>query len=93
MPVGRWVMRMAEFGLVDVLAAGALRADGVDAQVRVVDIDVDVLGLGQHRDGGGRGMDAALASVAGTRWTRWTPLSNFSRAKTPRPVIAAMISL
>ena len=25
-------------------------------------------------------------SVTGTRWTRWTPLSNFSRANTPWPV-------
>ena len=33
MPVGIWVMRIAEFGLVDVLAAGALRAHGVDLQV------------------------------------------------------------
>ena len=45
----------------------------------LVDLDVDILGLGQHRDGGGRGVDAALPlSVAGTRWTRCTPLSNFS---------------
>ena len=62
-------------------------------QVGVVDLDVDLLGLGQHRDGRGRGVDAALASVAGTRCTRCTPLSNFSRAKTPRPLIAATISL
>ena len=27
-------------------------------------------------------------SVAGTRWTRWTPLSNFSFANTPLPVDA-----
>ena len=33
------------------------------------------------------------ASVAGTRCTRCTPLSNFSRPNTPSPVIAAMISL
>ena len=32
-------------------------------------------------------------SVSGTRWTRWAPRSNFSRAKTPRPAISAMISL
>ena len=32
-------------------------------------------------------------SVAGTRCTRWTPLSNLSRAKTPRPEISATISL
>ena len=24
-------------------------------------------------------------SVSGTRWTRWTPLSNFSRDQAPRP--------
>ncbi len=32
-------------------------------------------------------------SVAGTRWTRWTPDSNLSRAKTPAPDIEAMPSL
>ncbi len=34
-----------------------------------------------------------LASVSGTRCTRWTPDSNFSRANTPLPVTLAMISL
>ena len=34
-----------------------------------------------------------LASVSGTRWTRWTPDSNLSRAKTPRPVISMLASL
>src|SRR6202022_1019435 len=38
------------FGLVDVLAAGALRAHGLDPQIIVLDIDVDVLDFGQHRD-------------------------------------------
>ncbi len=33
------------------------------------------------------------ASVVGTRWTRWTPLSNFRRPKTPSPLTVAMISL
>ena len=33
------------------------------------------------------------ASVSGTRCTRCTPDSNFSLAKTPLPVIVAMISL
>src|SRR5882757_8547114 len=32
-------------------------------------------------------------SVAGTRCTRWTPLSNLNRAKTPRPETSATISL
>ncbi len=59
MPLGRWVMRIAEFGLVDVLAAGALCAHGVDLEIAFVDVDVDILNLGQHRDGGGRSVDAA----------------------------------
>ena len=48
-------------GGVDRLAAGAGRAVDVDPQVRVVDLDVDLLGLGQHRDGRRRGVDAAAA--------------------------------
>ena len=47
-------------GLVDVLAAGALGAIDVDAQVLFVDLDVHILGFGQHRHGRGGGMDAAL---------------------------------
>ena len=49
------------FGLVDVLAAGAGGAVDVDAQIALVDLDVDLLGLRQHRDGDGGGVDAALA--------------------------------
>ena len=45
-------------GLVDVLAAGAARAHGVDADVLRPDLDVDLLGLGQHRDRRRRGVDA-----------------------------------
>src|SRR4029079_15417275 len=37
------------FGLVDVLAAGALRAHGLNPQIVVLDVDVDVLDLGQDR--------------------------------------------
>ena len=48
------------FGLVDMLAARALGAIDVDAQILVVDHDVDVLGFGQHRHRGRRGVDAAL---------------------------------
>ena len=33
------------------------------------------------------------ASVAGTRWTRWTPLSYFRRLYAPRPSIMAITSL
>jgi hypothetical protein len=39
-------------GRVDPLAAAA-RAQNVDAQVFLVHFDVDVVGLGQHGDGGG----------------------------------------
>ena len=38
------------FGLVDVLAAGALRAHGLDPQIVVLDVDIDILDLGQHGD-------------------------------------------
>src|ERR1700688_188831 len=48
------------FGLVDVLAAGALRAHGLDAQIVVLDLDVDLLDFGQHGDGRCRGVDTAL---------------------------------
>ena len=47
-------------GRVDRLAAGARRAVDVDLQVVGIDLDVDVLGLGQHGDRRGRGVDAAL---------------------------------
>jgi hypothetical protein len=64
-------------GLVDVLAAGAAGAEGVDAQVGRVERD----GL----DSSGSGITATVqalvwmrpcVSVAGTRCTRWPPDSN-----------------
>ena len=58
MPVGICVMRTAEFGLVDVLAAGAARSHGVDAQVIGLDVDVDVFRLRQDRHGRRRSVDA-----------------------------------
>ena len=48
-------------GRVDALAAGARGAVGVDAQVGLLDVDVDLVGLGQDRHGGRGGLDAALA--------------------------------
>src|SRR5438046_2521206 len=36
-----------------------VRAERVDAQVFVVDLNIHILGFGQHRDGGRRRMDAA----------------------------------
>ena len=41
MPLGMCVMRMARFGLVDVLAAGAGGAERVDLEVGLVDLDLD----------------------------------------------------
>ena len=62
-------------GFVDVLAAGAAGAERVVAVVVGLEVDFDVFRLGQHGHGGGRGVDAALVSVSGTRCTRWPPLS------------------
>ena len=52
-------MRMADSVLLTCWPPAPLRPHGVDLQVRIVDGDVDLLGLGQHRHGGGRGVDAA----------------------------------
>ena len=46
------------FGLIDMLAAGALCAIDVDAQILVVDDDVDIFRLRQNRNRGRRGVDA-----------------------------------
>ena len=42
------------------LAASAAGPHGVDADIRIPDFDVDLLGLGQHGDRGRRCVDAAL---------------------------------
>ena len=47
------------FGLVDVLAAGAARAQRVDPEIGIVDGEVEFLRFGQHGDGRGRGVNAA----------------------------------
>ena len=39
-PVGKWVMRTAEFGLVDMLAAGPRGAISVDSAIDLVDFDL-----------------------------------------------------
>src|SRR5436853_3558948 len=44
--------------LVDVLAAGAAGAHRVDADVLGADVEVDILHLRQHRNGGGGGVNA-----------------------------------
>ncbi len=43
MLVGMWVRRTADFGLVHVLAAGPAGAHGVDAHVRLLDVDLDAV--------------------------------------------------
>src|SRR5260370_16889218 len=45
-------------GGVDRLAAWTARAEDVDAQILLVDLDVDLFGLGQHGHGCRRGVDA-----------------------------------
>ena len=47
-------------GGVDALTAGTAAAEDVDAQVVLVDLDLDGLGLGHHQDPGGARVDAAL---------------------------------
>ncbi len=60
MPVGHVGDPDGGVGGVDALAAGPAAAEDVDAQVVVVDGDVDLLGLGQHQDAGGAGVHPAL---------------------------------
>ena len=48
-------------GFLNVLTACARRAEGVDADVRRVDVDFfEFVSLRHHRDGTGRGVDASL---------------------------------
>ena len=61
MLVGMWVRRIADFGLVDVLAAGAAGAHGVDAHVRFLDVDIDaVVDHRIDRDARERGVAAGI---------------------------------
>ena len=53
-------MRIAEFGLVDMLAAGARGAIGVDLEIGFVDFEVRLLGDWQHGDGRGGGVNSSL---------------------------------
>ena len=57
--VGKWVMRTANF-VVNMLAAGTLRAHRIDLQIRFINIDIHILGFGQNRDSCRRSMYAAL---------------------------------
>ena len=81
-------------GLVDVLAAGAARAHGVDADVLGLDVDIDLLGLRQHGDGRRRSVDAPAALGRRNALHAMHAAIRTSAARTrPRPVIEATISL
>ena len=73
-------MRDAHSGIRGVhrLAAGARRAERINAQVLRFDLDVNFIGFGQHGNRGGGGVDAPLLLGGRTRCTRCTPLSYFS---------------
>ena len=60
MPLGLCVIRTAESVVFTDWPPGPGRAVDVDLRGRSGRPDVDVLGLGQHRDGRGRGVDAPL---------------------------------
>ena len=78
---------------VDVLATGAARSHRVDANVVRLDIDIDIFCFRQYRHGRGGRVDPAA------RFCCWNALNamhagfELQRAKTPDPVIDAMISL
>src|ERR1700676_504533 len=50
---------------VDRLAAGAGRAESVDAQILGFDFDIDFVGFGEDGDGGGGSVDASLGFGGG----------------------------
>ena len=93
MPVGRWVMRTAESVLLTCWPPAP------DARMVSMRMSSGRISMSTSSASGSTATVAAEvwmrppASVAGTRCTRCTPHSNFSRAKTPSPVIAATISL
>ena len=63
---------------------------GVEERIDALRQDIQILLL--PKDAADE-KNAILEIRAGTRWTRWTPDSNFSLAKTPLPETLAMISL
>ena len=92
----RFVMRQPDGGggFVHVLPAGAAGAENVLAIIVRLDVDFDIFRLGQHGDGGGGGVNAALwLRSAGTRWTRCPPLSYCRSAKQLSPSMPRTISL
>ena len=93
------VMRTAESVVFTLWPPGPRRAEDVDAEILVLDLDVDLLGLGQHGDGGGRGVDAPLrlggrhalhavhaATPSASRRTRRRPITLKTASLTPPSV-------
>ena len=61
MLVGMWVRRTADFGLVDVLAAGAARSHDVGTYIVLIDVDLDaVVDHRKDHDAGERRMPARI---------------------------------
>ena len=93
MPVGRWVMRIADSVLLTCWPPAPLGPHGVDLEI------VGLISMSTSSASGSTATVAAevwmrpCASVSGTRCTRCTPDSNFSLANAPRPRISATISL
>ena len=93
MPVGMCVMRTAESVVLTCWPPAP------DARMVSMRMSSGLISMSMSSASGSTATVAAevwmrpLASVAGTRCTRCTPDSNFSRANTPRPVIEAMTSL
>ena len=92
-PVGRWVMRMALSVLLTCcppapeerkVSIWRSRGSMENSTSSISGSTATVAALVWIRP---------LLSVTGTRWTRWAPLSNFSRDQAPSPSIKKLISL
>ena len=85
MPVGRWVIRTAES------VVFTCWPPAPDDRIVSIRRSFGSIATSTASASGSTATVAAEVwmrppdSVSGTRWTRCTPLSNFSRAKTPRP--------
>ena len=92
MPVGRWVIRTAE------LVVLTCCPPAPDARIVSMRMSCAGMSMSTSSASGSTATVAAevwmrpLDSVAGTRCTRCTPLSNLSAAKTPLPVTSATSS-
>ena len=78
---------------VDALAAGPGRPVDVDLQIIWVELDVDLLGLGQDHHRGRRRVDPALALGDELRAARGGGASCFMRLQTPSPLTRNVTSL